>query len=192
MFDRVKTCDNHCEFCFIYPSAAEPAARPHSLKDDDYRLSFLYGNFTTWPVPRTRPGAGHHRRLSPLSISLHATSPALRAEMLKNQRGAVSLQWLRLLLDHGITVRPLVICPGLNDEALDDTLAGILDEYPDLASVACVPLGVSAFNREPRIAIYHTEARARATAHLSSPSIRSCSCGRSAGGWSLWLTSTTS
>ena len=63
--------------------------------------------------------------------------------MLRNPRGATSLRWLRALLDHGIEVRgQIVVCPGVNDGAvLDDTLAGVLDEYPELASVAVVPLG---------------------------------------------------
>jgi NifB/MoaA-like Fe-S oxidoreductase len=71
--------------------------------------------------------------------------------MLRNPRGATSLRWLRALLDHGIEVRgQIVVCPGVNDgAALDDTLAGVLDEYPELAHVAVVPLGVSRFNPEP-------------------------------------------
>jgi NifB/MoaA-like Fe-S oxidoreductase len=70
--------------------------------------------------------------------------------MLKNPRGGMSLRWLRALLDHGITVRgQIVVCPGVNDGAVfDDTMAGILDEYPELDSVAVVPLGVSKFNPE--------------------------------------------
>jgi NifB/MoaA-like Fe-S oxidoreductase len=63
------------------------------------------------------------------------------------------LRWLRLLLEHGVTVHgQIVVCPGLNDgTVLDDTLCGILDEYPELASVALVPLGVSGHNTEPRM-----------------------------------------
>ena len=70
--------------------------------------------------------------------------------MLRNRRGASSLRWLRALLDGGVEVHgQVVVCPGVNDgEILEGTLAGVLDEYPELASVACVPLGVSRFNRE--------------------------------------------
>ena len=83
--------------------------------------------------------------------------------MLRNPRGATSLRWLRALLDHGIEVRgQLVVCPGVNDgRALDDTLAGILDEYPELSSVAVVPLGISRFNPEAAMR-RHTRAEAAA------------------------------
>ena len=118
LFDRVRTCDNHCEFCFIY-QLPKGLRRSLYLKDDDYRLSFLYGNFTTL----TRFTEADLERvvtegLSPLHVSIHSTDPALRAQMLRNPRGATSLRWLRALLDHGIEVRgQLVICPGVNDGA---------------------------------------------------------------------------
>jgi NifB/MoaA-like Fe-S oxidoreductase len=83
-------------------------------------------------------------------VSIHATDPEIRNRMLRNPRGGMSLRWLRALLDHGITVHgQIVVCPGVNDGAiLDDTLAGVLDQYPELASIACVPLGLSKFNAE--------------------------------------------
>jgi NifB/MoaA-like Fe-S oxidoreductase len=73
--------------------------------------------------------------------------------MLRNRRGATSLRWLRALLDHGVEVHgQVVVCPGVNDGAvLDDTLAGVLDRYPELASVCVVPLGVSRYNTESRM-----------------------------------------
>jgi putative radical SAM enzyme (TIGR03279 family) len=128
LFDQVRTCDNHCEFCFIYQ--LPPGMRKSLyLKDDDYRLSFLYGNFTTL----TRFTELDLERvitegLSPLNVSIHATDPEVRTRMLRNRRGATSLRWLRQLLDHGITVHgQVVVCPGVNDGAiLDDTLAGVL------------------------------------------------------------------
>ena len=81
--------------------------------------------------------------------------------MLRNRRGATSLRWLRALLDHGIEVHGrVVVCPGVNDGAvLDDTLAGVLDRYAELASVCVVPLGVSRFNTEARMRP-HTRAEA--------------------------------
>ena len=163
VFDRVRTCDNHCEFCFIY-QLPKGMRRSLYLKDDDYRLSFLYGNFTTL----TRFTEADLERvvtegLSPLHVSIHSTDPELRAQMLRNPRGATSLRWLRALLDHGIEVRgQIVVCPGINDGArLDDTFAGILDEYPELASLAVVPLGISKFNPEAGMR-EHTLAEARA------------------------------
>ena len=167
VFDRVRTCDNHCEFCFIY-QLPKGMRRSLYLKDDDYRLSFLYGNFTT--LTRFTEADLERvitERLSPLHVSIHATDPDVRSHMLKNPRGAMSLRWLRALLDHGITVRgQIVVCPGVNDGAvLADTMAGILDQYPELDSVAVVPLGISKFNRESAMR-FHTVAEAQAVVDI--------------------------
>jgi len=150
LFDQVRTCDNHCEFCFIYQ--LPPGMRKSlSLKDDDYRLSFLYGNFTTLTrfteLDLERVVTEH---LSPLYVSIHASDPDIRSRMLRNRRGATSLRWLRALLDHGVEVHgQVVVCPGVNDGVvLHDTMAGVLDQYPELATVAVVPLGVSRYSTE--------------------------------------------
>jgi putative radical SAM enzyme (TIGR03279 family) len=156
LFDRVRTCDNHCPFCFIYQL---PKGMRKSLyvKDDDFRLSFLYGNFTTL----TRFTEADLERvidegLGPLYVSIHSTDPELRARLLRNRRGATSLRWLRLLLDHGVEVHgQVVVCPGVNDgAALDETFLGVLDRFPELASVGVVPLGVSDHNTEPDMRIH--------------------------------------
>ena len=167
VFDRVRTCDNHCEFCFIY-QLPKGMRRSLYLKDDDYRLSFLYGNFTT--LTRFTEADLERvitERLSPLHVSIHATDPDIRSQMLKNPRGAMSLRWLRALLDHGITVRgQIVVCPGVNDgDVLADTMAGILDRYPELDSVAVVPLGISKFNGEAAMR-FHTVAEAQAVVDI--------------------------
>ncbi len=163
VFDRVRTCDNHCAFCFIYQ--LPPGMRKSlSLKDDDYRLSFLYGNFTT--LTRFTEADLERvvsERLSPLNVSIHATDPVVRSHMLRNDRGGTSLRWLRALLDAEIEVHgQVVVCPGVNDGAvLDDTLAGVLDAYPDLASLCVVPLGISDHSHEAEMRA-HTLAEAGA------------------------------
>jgi putative radical SAM enzyme (TIGR03279 family) len=161
LFDQVRTCDNHCEFCFIY-QLPKGMRKSLYLKDDDYRLSFLYGNFTTL----TRFTEADLERvvdqhLSPLYVSIHATDPDVRARMLRNRRGALSLRWLRLLLDHEIEVHgQVVVCPGVNDgTVLEDTLTGVLDRFPELATVALVPLGVSRYTTEEAMRA-HTRAEA--------------------------------
>ncbi len=163
LFDQVRTCDNHCEFCFIHQLPPGLRASLYQ-KDDDYRLSFLYGNFTTL----TRFTEADVERvvtegLSPLNVSIHATDPEVRARMLRNRRGATSLRWLRVLLDHGIQVHgQVVVCPGVNDgPVLEDTLAGVLDEYPELASLCVVPLGLSRWSDEAGLRP-HTRAEAEA------------------------------
>jgi putative radical SAM enzyme (TIGR03279 family) len=163
IFDRVRTCDNHCEFCFIY-QLPKGLRRSLYLKDDDYRLSFLYGNFTT--LTRFTEADLERvitERLSPLYVSIHATDPDVRSRMLRNPRGAYSLRWLRALLDHGVEVHgQVVVCPGINDgDVLDDTLLGVLDRFPELASLAVVPLGVSDHHHEPAMRAHTTAEAAR-------------------------------
>jgi putative radical SAM enzyme (TIGR03279 family) len=153
VFDRIRTCDNHCAFCFIY-QLPKGMRRSLYLKDDDYRLSFLYGNFTTL-TRFTELDAERilTERLGPLFVSIHTTDPELRAHMLRNPKGATSLRWLEVLLDGGIEVHgQIVVCPGVNDgAALEDTLAGIMDRYSGLSSVGAVPLGLSRYSKEPEM-----------------------------------------
>lgn len=150
VFDRIRTCDNHCSFCFIY-QLPKGMRRSLYVKDDDFRLSFLYGNYTTL----TRFTEFDLERvidegLSPLYVSIHSTNPELRAEMLRNPRGATSLRWLRELLRAGVEVHAqVVVCPGVNDGAeLERTLHDVISLYPELMTVALVPVGVSAFSLE--------------------------------------------
>jgi putative radical SAM enzyme (TIGR03279 family) len=148
VFDRVRTCDNHCDFCFIY-QLPKGMRKSLYLKDDDYRLSFLYGNFTTLTrFTELDLERVIDERLSPLYVSIHSTDPELRAKLVRNRRGATSLRWLRAMLDAGIEVHgQVVVCPGMNDgAALEDTMAGIAGQYPELATVACVPVGVSRYS----------------------------------------------
>jgi putative radical SAM enzyme (TIGR03279 family) len=153
VFDRIRTCDNHCAFCFIY-QLPKGMRRSLYVKDDDYRLSFLYGNFTTL-TRFTELDAERvvDERLGPLFVSIHATDPDVRSHMLRNPKGATSLRWLRFLLDAGIEVHgQVVVCPGVNDgPVLTDTFTGILDEYAGLASVGVVPLGLSRYSSEPEM-----------------------------------------
>ena len=151
VFDRVRTCDNHCEFCFIH-QLPKGMRRSLYLKDDDYRLSFLFGNFTTLTrFTESDLERVIEQRLSPLHVSIHAIDPFDRSRMLKNPRGGMSLRWLRAILDAGIEVKgQIVVCPGVNDgEVLERTMLGVADSFADLSSVAVVPLGISKFNSEP-------------------------------------------
>ncbi|HTX63418.1 MAG TPA: DUF512 domain-containing protein [Acidimicrobiales bacterium] len=163
VFDRVRTCDNHCAFCFIH-QLPKGMRRSLYLKDDDYRLSFLYGNFTTL-TRFTELDAERvlDERLGPLFVSIHATDPQVRAHMLRNPKGATSLRWLRVLLDGGIEVHgQVVVCPGVNDgTVLSDTFLTVLDRYPALATLGVVPLGLSRYSHEPELR-GHTTDEARA------------------------------
>ncbi len=163
VFDRIRTCDNHCTFCFIY-QLPKGLRRSLYVKDDDFRLSFLYGNYTTltrfteFDLERVID-----EKLSPLYVSIHSTNPELRAEMLRNPRGATSLRWLRELLKAGIEVHAqVVVCPGVNDGAeLERTLQDVVTLYPELATVALVPVGVSDFTLEETMRSHTPEEAAR-------------------------------
>jgi len=153
VFDRVRTCDNHCSFCFIY-QLPKGMRRSLYVKDDDYRLSFLYGNYTTltrfteFDLERVVS-----ENLSPLYVSIHVTDPQRRADLLRNPRGATSLRWLRALLDEGIDVHgQIVLCPGINDaDVLEQTLADIFSVYGELRTLSVVPVGVSDFSTEDQM-----------------------------------------
>lgn len=161
IFDRVQTCDNHCEFCFIYQ--LPPGMRKSLyLKDDDYRLSFLYGNFTTLTrFTELDLSRVIEERLGPLYVSIHATDPVVRSAMLRNPRGATSLRWLAALLEADITVHgQVVLCPGINNgPVLEQTLAETITRYPKLATLGIVPLGLSKYNKETNLRV-HTPAEA--------------------------------
>jgi len=156
IFDRVQTCDNHCAFCFIYQ--LPPGMRKSLyLKDDDYRLSFLYGNFTTLTrFTELDLVRVVEDKLGPLYVSIHATDPDVRADMLRNRRGATSLRWLEALLDLGITVHgQVVLCPEINNgDVLDRTLAEVITRFPKLETVGIVPLGLSKYNSEADLRVH--------------------------------------
>lgn len=151
VFDGVMTCRNRCIFCFV--DRLPPGLRPGLyLKDDDYRLSFLFGNFVTL----NNLGEGEVRRildlrLSPLYVSLHSTDAALRS-LLMGGNGERGLQVLKELTKAGISVHlQVVVCPGYNDgQALERTLSEALDAFRP-ASLALVPLGLAHAEKEKRL-----------------------------------------
>lgn len=144
VFDGVRTCSSHCLFCFVdrMPAGLRPSLY---IKDDDYRLSVLQGNFITL---NNLSGRDLERilslHLSPLYVSLHSTDPALRDRMMGGRSSQRALRHLKDLIEGGIEVHlQIVLCPGLNDgENLRSTLSGILEDYP-AASAGIVPVGLS-------------------------------------------------
>jgi putative radical SAM enzyme (TIGR03279 family) len=151
LFDGLIQCNNHCPFCFI---DQKPPGMRQSLyfKDDDYRLSFLYGSYLTLTNLSQREWQRiEQMRLSPLYVSVHATEPEVRIRLLKNPRAGEirnQLQWFqeRRLQIHA----QIVLCPGINDgEHLERTLIDLAQfhdaELPAVASVAVVPVGLTRF-----------------------------------------------
>ncbi|MDO8737284.1 MAG: DUF512 domain-containing protein [Thermoleophilia bacterium] len=145
-FDRVRTCANRCVFCFI-DQVPDGLRRPLYLKDDDFRLSFLRGNFITLG---NLDGDDIDRiiaqRLSPLHVSVHATDPELRGQMMgcSTVHAARGLANLKRLGDAGIeTHAQIVLCPEMNDSlALERTVKELASDYPGVKSVGNVPLAV--------------------------------------------------
>lgn len=140
-----RTCGNQCVFCFVEQM---PKGMRESLylKDDDWRLSLLMGNYITLTNVGNREFERIiRRRAAPLYISVHATDADLRAKILGNKRGALLMDRLRRLKEEGLSFHcQLVLCPGLNDgEALKQSLNDLLDLSPAALSVAVVPVGLT-------------------------------------------------
>lgn len=149
-----RQCANECIFCFCNGNPAD--ARPSLfIKDEDVRLSFLYGNYTTLTsITEDEMRRIVEQRLSPQYVSVHATDLDVRAYMLgiDKQRADISAK-LRRLLDASIEVHAqIVLCPGINDgEVLKKTILDLAAEYPRITSVAIVPLGLTRYNTDPRL-----------------------------------------
>ncbi|NLG25438.1 MAG: DUF512 domain-containing protein [Clostridiales bacterium] len=141
----VRRCANQCVFCFVdqLPAGARPSMR---IKDDDWRLSLMMGNYVTLTnVSERELGRIIERRVSPLYISVHATDPGLRAHLLGSPRHADILPRLRRLADAGLSFHTqAVLCPGLNDgAALERTIRDLAALRPHCLSLALVPVGLT-------------------------------------------------
>ena len=151
LFDGLRQCTNRCPFCFI---DQQPPGHRDSLylKDDDYRLSFLYGSYLTLTnLSDSDWERIEQQRLTPLFVSVHATDPDLRSTLLENPRAGKLLQQLQWFAQRKLQIHAqVVVCPGLNDgDALLNTVrdlarfAGV--EWPAVLSAAVVPVGLTRF-----------------------------------------------
>ncbi len=142
-----RACKNRCVFCFI--DQMPPGLRDTLyVKDDDWRLSLMMGNYITLTnVDDAEFDRILRRRASPLYISVHATDPALRARMMRNPRAAELMPRLRRLCEAGLSFHcQIVLCPGINDgRALDETLETLSGMHPFARSAALVPVGLTGF-----------------------------------------------
>ncbi|MDP1808338.1 MAG: DUF512 domain-containing protein [Actinomycetota bacterium] len=149
LFDKEKMCQNHCAFCFI--DQLPPNCRSTLyIKDDDFRLSFLYGNFITLTnLSRADLDRIAEQRLSPLYVSIHSTDPRVRRSLVNPPKVDKALDNLKALLAAGTEVHvQIVACPGINNGAvLDETLATLLADFDAVASVGIVPVGLTGYRR---------------------------------------------
>ena len=149
-----RQCANECLFCFCKGNP-DDARKSLFVRDEDIRLSFLYGNYTTLTsITEDEMGRIIEQRLSPQYVSVHATDLETRAYLLgvDKKRADISSQMSRLL-DAGIEVHAqVVLCPGINDEeVLRRTIEDLASEFPRVTSVAIVPLGLTRYNTDPRL-----------------------------------------
>lgn len=145
--DGKHSCTNHCMFCFIDQM---PPNMRQSLyfKDDDERLSFLFGNYITLTnMAEHEIDRIIKMHISPINISVHTTDPVLRTRMLANKRGGETLAYVEKLAKAGIAINcQLVLCRGINDgPALEKTLTDLLALGPAVQSIAAVPAGLTRY-----------------------------------------------
>ncbi len=145
LFDPAKSCSNRCVFCFIDQL---PKGLRQSLyfKDDDSRLSFLYGNYVTMTnMPECEADRLIEYRVSPVNISVHTTDMELRKKMLQNRQADRLMGYIKKLYDGEIHMNmQIVLCKGLNDgEVLRKSLLDLSAFYPMAISVSVVPVGLT-------------------------------------------------
>lgn len=145
LMDKQHSCKNKCIFCFV-------DQMPHGMrkslyfKDDDSRLSFLFGNYVTLTnMTESDIDRLIKMHISPVNISVHTMNPVLRVEMMKNPHAGDVLRYLRMLVDGGIEINAqLVLCPGYNDgDELDFSLNELKKLGKSIISVAAVPVGLT-------------------------------------------------
>lgn len=160
----IKRCRNRCIFCFV--DQMPPGCRKSLyVKDDDFRASFLYGNYITLcSLTDSDRGRIFRQRLSPLYISVHTTDPDLRSRMLGNQNAPDIMAELRRLAAGGIRIHAqIVLCPGINDgKRLTKTLEDLAGLAPAVSSIAVVPVGLTSHRKGLSPLKPFTRAQARA------------------------------
>jgi len=149
LMDKQRRCKNNCVFCFI-DQLPEGLRESLYFKDDDARLSFLFGNYITLTNL-----SGHDvrriidMRLSPINVSIHTMNPALRGQMMGNPGAGECLKYLNAFAEAGLDINAqLVLCPGWNDGGELQFSLQELMRLPTLRSVAAVPVGLTKFREK--------------------------------------------
>lgn len=149
-FGSIRSCVNKCIFCFVDQMPPDLRSSLY-IKDDDYRMSFLHGNFVTLTNLTEKDLARILRmRLSPLYISVHCTNPDLRVKMLGNKKAGKIKSQLKTLAEAGIEMHTqIVLCPEINDgQELDRSIAELAGLWPQVKSIAIVPVGLTGYRSE--------------------------------------------
>ncbi len=147
-FDGMLKCKNKCSFCFL-KGLPKGLRKSLYVKDDDYRHSFLYGNYITLTnVEWNELNRIAKLKLSPLYISIHTTNPSLRVQMMNNKNAGDIYKKIKYLADNQIEIHAqAVLCPNINDgKELDKTIEDLAALWPQIKSFAVVPVGLTSFN----------------------------------------------
>lgn len=145
LMDKQRSCKNKCIFCFI-DQLPKGLRKSLYFKDDDSRLSFLFGNYITLTNLTEKEAERIIKmHISPVNISVQTMNPELRVKMMANPKAGKSLKFLKLFAKKGIAINTqLVLCPDINDgEELEYSLNELAKLYPAVRSIAAVPVGLS-------------------------------------------------
>ncbi len=146
---KIKTCNNRCFFCFVY-QLPKGLRKSLYIKDEDYRLSFLYGNYITLStLSNEEKKRIVSQKLSPLYISVHSTNNSIRQKMLCNNNIPDIIDDIRFFTRNKIKLHTqIVLCPGYNDaKDLENTIKDLYKFYPYVASIAVVPVGLTRYQK---------------------------------------------
>jgi putative radical SAM enzyme (TIGR03279 family) len=147
---KPKTSNNNCMFCFV-KQLPKGLRKTLYIKDDDYRMSFLFGNYVTFTnLKKEDKKRIVEQRLSPLYVSVHATSKNIRNKLLGNTKAPDIIEELKFLTDNKIRLHTqIVLCPGHNDsKELSKTIHDLHCFYPYVSSIAIVPVGLTMYRRQ--------------------------------------------
>lgn len=169
VFDGIRHCQNHCLFCFVDQLPPRPRTSL-LLKDDDYRMSFLEGNYITGTNLQEEEIERIERlRISPLYISVHSTDPELRSRLLGHRQAGRIMPLLRRLSKAKIDIHTqIVLCPGINDgQELDRTIEDLASLYPQVCSCAIVPVGLTKYQKHKELRLLNSREAASLINHIS-------------------------
>ena len=170
---QTRICKNNCIFCFVHQlPRGKQVRRTLRVKDEDFRLSFLFGHYLTLTNLSEKDYRRiFEQRLSPLYVSVHATEPGLRQTLLQNRKPDDLLGNMRRLIQGGIRLHTqIVLMPGINDGAhLERSIADLLEFYPQVMTLSIVPVGLTAHRRGlPRLTPVDADYARKAIAHVSA------------------------
>jgi putative radical SAM enzyme (TIGR03279 family) len=142
---KIRSCPNKCFFCFV-DQMPEGQRETLYVRDEDYRFSFLFGNYITLTnLTRKDKERIFEQKMSPLYVSVHTTDLELRRTMLVNPRARDIMAEIREMAEHGIVLHTqIVLCPGINDgDYLVKSIEDLVQFYPSVGSLAIVPIGLT-------------------------------------------------